>query len=317
MSRLLPAGAAVLMLTLPALLEALGQDFHLVLATRILVYALAATSLNLLLGYGGMVSFGHAVFIGIGGYAVAILASQGLDSAWISWPIALLVTGAVAWLIGSISLRTSGVHFLMITLALAQMFYCVFVSLSSVGGDDGLQMDRRSSFGFADGWPLRTDAGFYYTCLAVLMLALFFMHRLLQARFGMVLIGLRENAVRMGAIGYPTRRYKLLAFVIAGLVCGLAGVLNVELNRLVSPSMMHWTQSGTLIVMVILGGPGRPWAGVVGAALFLGLEELITHYTEHWQLPMGLLLLALLLMRISAWRPAWLPARSAAAGDAP
>jgi branched-chain amino acid transport system permease protein len=285
---------------LPALLAASGQDFYLGLLTRILVYALAATSLNLLLGYGGMVAFGHAAFLGIGGYAVAILAQHGIVNAWIAWPVALATVAVVAAGMGAISLRTQGLQFLMITLALAQMFYYFFVSMRSYGGDDGLSMTARSGFGW-DGWsPTGSDLGFYYLVLSILALALFLVNRLIHSSFGRVLIGVRENEGRMSTIGFPVFRYKLVAFVIAATLCGLAGVLNVELNRFISPSTMHWSQSGMLMVMVIIGGLGRPWAGAVGAAVFLGLEELLSHYTDHWQLPMGLLLLALI--GVGGWR---------------
>jgi branched-chain amino acid transport system permease protein len=296
------AAAGLGLLVLPIVLVSVGQEFYLGLLTRVMIYALAATSLNLILGYGGMVSFGHAAFLGIGGYAVAIAAQHGIGNAWVAWPIALGAVALFATVIGAVSLRTQGVHFLMITLALAQMVYYVFVSLRGYGGDDGLSMSRRSTFGWEAWWPTRGDAGFYYLVLALLALALLFVHRLIQSRFGRVLVGVRENEARMSTIGFPVYRYKLVAFVIAAMLCGLAGVLNVELNRFVSPSVMHWSQSGMLMVMVIVGGLGRPWAGVVGAAVFLGLEEVLSHYTERWQLPMGLLLLALVLARVAGWR---------------
>jgi branched-chain amino acid transport system permease protein len=290
------------LVVMPVLLVEVGQEFYLGLLTRILIYALAATSLNLILGYGGMVSFGHAAFLGIGGYAVAIAAQHGIGSAWVAWTIALGTVALLAVVMGAISLRTQGVHFLMITLALAQMVYYVFVSMRGYGGDDGLSMSRRSGFGWEAWWPTRGDIGFYYLALALLAIVLLFVHRLIQSRFGRVLIGVRENEARMSTIGFAVYRYKLAAFVIAALLCGLAGALNVELNRFISPSVMHWSQSGMLMVMVIIGGLGRPWAGVVGAAVFLGLEEVLSHYTERWQLPMGLLLLALVLARVAGWR---------------
>ena len=290
------------LLVLPMVLVSVGQGFYLGLLTRIMIYALAATSLNLILGYGGMVSFGHAAFLGIGGYAVAIAAHHGIGNAWLAWPMALGAVALFATVIGAISLRTQGVHFLMITLALAQMVYYVFVSLRGYGGDDGLSMSRRSTFGWEAWWPTRGDTGFYYLALALLALALLCAHRLVRSHFGRVLIGVRENEARMSTVGYPVYRYKLAAFVFAAVLCGLAGVLNVELNRFISPSAMHWSQSGMLMVMVIIGGLGRPWAGVVGAAVFLGLEEVLSHYTERWQLPLGLLLLALVLARVAGWR---------------
>jgi len=280
-------------------MHALGQDFYTSFATRVLIYAMAAASLNLVLGYGGMVSFGHAAFFGAGAYIVAILAAEGITSLWIAWPVAVAVAALAALVIGAISLRTRGVYFIMITLAFAQMMYYVFVSLKAYGGDDGLSLPGRSSIGL--GVSLSNDFVWYYIVLALLALVLFLLHRLLDARFGRVIEAIRENETRATAIGYPVYRYQLLCFVISGAVAGLAGALIVNQTSYAGPTLLHWVQSGTLMIMVILGGVGRFWGGPIGAAVLLVLEEvfsaspLLGPYALHWQLPVGLILLAVVL----------------------
>ena len=280
-------------------MHALGQDFYTSFATRVLIYAMAAASLNLVLGYGGMVSFGHAAFFGAGAYIVAILAAEGITSLWIAWPVAVAVAALAALVIGAISLRTRGVYFIMITLAFAQMMYYVFVSLKAYGGDDGLSLPGRSSIGL--GVSLSNDFVWYYLVLALLALVLFLLHRLLHARFGRVIEAIRENETRATAIGYPVYRYQLLCFVISGAIAGLAGALIANQTSYAGPTLLHWVQSGTLMIMVILGGVGRFWGGPIGAAVLLVLEEvfsaspLLGPYALHWQLPVGLILLAVVL----------------------
>jgi branched-chain amino acid transport system permease protein len=254
---------------------------------------LAASSLNLILGFGGMVSFGHAAFLGIGAYSVAILMQNGIASAWIAWPLAILLTALVSLLIGWISLRTQGVYFIMITLAFAQMLYYLVISLKAYGGDDGLSLAARSSVGW--GVDLSSDVHLYYLSLGALAMAMVLMVRLLNARFGHALQAIRENEVRMTALGFAVFRYKLAAFTLAGALAGLAGVLFANLNGFVSPAMMQWSQSGMLMMMVILGGVGHLYGGVIGAIVFLLLEEFLSHYTMHWQLGLGAVLLAVVL----------------------
>ena len=283
----------------PWVMQALGQDFYTSFATRILIYAMAAASLNLVLGYGGMVSFGHAAFFGAGAYIVAILAAEGITSLWIAWPLAVGVAALAALVIGAISLRTRGVYFIMITLAFAQMMYYVFVSLKAYGGDDGLSLPGRSRTGL--GASLSNDFVWYYVVLALLALVLYLLHRLLHARFGRVIEAIRENETRATAIGYPVYRYRLLCFVISGAIAGLAGALIANQTSYAGPTLLHWVQSGTLMIMVILGGVGRFWGGPVGAAVLLVLVEifaaspLLGAYALHWQLPVGLILLAVVL----------------------
>ena len=290
---------ALIAIAFPWVMHALGQDFYTSFATRILIYAMAAASLNLVLGYGGMVSFGHAAFFGAGAYIVAILAAEGITSLWIAWPAAVAAAALAALIIGAISLRTRGVYFIMITLAFAQMMYYVFVSLKAYGGDDGLSLPGRSSTGL--GVSLANDFVWYYVVLVLLALVLYLLHRLIQARFGRVVEAIRENETRATAIGYPVYRYQLVCFVISGAIAGLAGALIANQTSYAGPTLLHWVQSGTLMIMVILGGVGRFWGGPVGAAVLLVLEEifsasaLLGPYALHWQLPVGVILLAVVL----------------------
>ena len=288
------AGALLLFLLLiPPVLQALGDDFYVGVASRVLVFALAATSLNLILGYGGMVSFGHAAFVDVGAYTAGILMNSGFMSAWVTWPLAFAVGGVLALVIGALSLRTQGVYFIMITLAFAQMLYYLMVSLKAFGGDDGLSLPGRAELGL--GLDLANDTHFYYTVLAVLVLVLLGLHRLVNARFGHALQAIRENEPRMRALGYDVQRFKLLAFALAGALAGLAGALLANQGSFVSPSLMQWSQSGMLMVMVILGGVGRLFGGLAGAALFLVAEEVLSAYTVHWQFGLGLVLLLVVL----------------------
>ena len=290
---------AVLVCLFPLAMQAIDQGFYISFATRILIYAMAAASLNLVLGYGGMVSFGHAAFFGAGAYIVGILAVEGVTSLWIAWSAATAVAALVALLIGAISLRTRGVYFIMITLAFAQMMYYIFISMKAYGGDDGLPLAARSPPGF--GVSLSNDFVWYYLVLALLAAVLYLLHRLVHARFGRVIEAIRENETRATAIGYPVYRYKLVCFVISGAIAGLAGALIANQTSYVGPALLHWVQSGTLMVMVILGGVGRFWGGPVGAAVLLLLEELFSGspllgpFALHWQLPVGAILLAVVL----------------------
>jgi len=301
----LPACLVLLgLLLLPVLAWALKEDFYIGVASRILIFALAATSLNLILGFGGMVSFGHAAFVGVGAYAVGILMHHGVTSAWLAWPAAIFAGGFFALVIGAISLRTKGVYFIMITLAFAQMLYYLMTSLKTYGGDDGLPLAGRSVLGW--GLDLSQDSTFYYLVLALSVGVFLGVQRLLNAPFGHALQAIRENEARMLAIGFAVYRFKLMAFTLAGALAGLAGALLANQGGFVSPSMMHWSQSGLLMVMVILGGVGRLYGGLVGAVVFLVLEEALSAYTIHWQLGLGALLLAVVLLApnglLSLWR---------------
>ncbi|MBM3600005.1 MAG: branched-chain amino acid ABC transporter permease [Alphaproteobacteria bacterium] len=270
-----------------------GEAFWIKFATRVMIYAIAAVSLDLILGFGGMVSFGHAAFLGVGAYAVGILSAEGIANGFVQWPVAILASALIAAAIGAISLMTRGVYFIMITLAFSQMLYFLGVSLTAYGGDDGMRLANRSRFpGLID---LSGDVTFFYVVLAILIGALVAGHRLVNSRFGMVIQGCRSNERRMRAIGFPTFRYKLAAFVISGVMCGIAGALLANLTAFVSPSEMHWTRSGEIMVMVIMGGMGSLFGPVLGAAGLLVLEEILSSHTQHWQAILGPILVLLVL----------------------
>jgi branched-chain amino acid transport system permease protein len=278
---------------LPVYVELTGSRFLLTLFTRIVILALAAVSLNLILGYGGMMSFGHAAYLGIGGYAVGILAFEGITTGFVQWPVALLVSAFFALVIGALSLRTRGVYFIMITLAFAQMAYYIVAGLARYGGDDGLTIQKRSQF--IAPINLSNKVQFYYICLFLLCAAIYLVWRLVNSRFGMAIQGARSNDTRMRAIGFPTYRYKLICFVIAGTLCGLAGALLANHTDFVSPAMMYWTRSGDLIIMVVLGGMGSTFGPLFGAVALLVLEEVLSGITEYWQIILGPLLLLVVL----------------------
>ncbi len=278
---------------LPVYVEFGGSRFLLTLFTRIIILALAASSLNLILGYGGMMSFGHAAYLGIGGYAVGILAHEGVLSGFVQWPVAVAASALFAAIIGALSLRTRGVYFIMITLAFAQMAYYIISGLARYGGDDGLTIYTRSQF--VSPINLSNKVQFYYVCLVLLFATIYLIWRLVNSRFGMAVQGARSNDTRMRAIGFPTYRYKLVCFVIAGTLCGLAGALLANHTDFVSPAMMYWTRSGDLIIMVVLGGMGSAFGPLIGAVALLVLEEVLSSITEYWQIILGPLLLLVVL----------------------
>jgi branched-chain amino acid transport system permease protein len=303
---------AVLMLLLaavPVYAAVTANTFPVTLFTRVIILGMAATSLNLILGYGGMVSFGHAVYLGIGGYAVGILAFEGATSGFVQWPLAILVSALFALVVGALSLRTRGVYFIMITLAFAQLVYYFGVGLDRYGADDGLSIRVRSQFAGLLNLSNRTQ--FYYLCLALLVVTIYLIARLVNSRFGMVIQGARSNDRRMRAIGFPTFRYRLTAFVIAGAICGLAGALLANHTGFISPATMHWTRSGDLIVMVVLGGMGSSFGPLIGAVALLSLEEALPvlirvaasplfgdaalRMAEYWQIVLGPLFLLVVL----------------------
>ena len=292
------------LLVLPPVAHGVGEPFYISLASRILIFGLAAASLDLILGFGGMVSFGHAAFVGIGAYMVGVLffhqfegstllGLPGSVNASLVWPLAVLASALAALVIGAVCLRTRGIGFIMITLAFAQMFYFLFVSLRRYGGDDGIALWGRSEFaGLID---INDNTSFYYLVLAILLAFLALCHRLLNSRFGMVIRGAKENERRMQALGFPTYRYKLAAFVISGAGGGLAGVLLANATEYAGPAYMAWNRSGEIIVMVVLGGMGTLFGPVFGAAALLLLEEVLADVTEHWQIVLGPILLLVVL----------------------
>ena len=287
--------AAVLLCLLglvPVYAYVFDQPFYITLFARILIFAVAALGLHLILGYGAMVSFGHALYIGIGAYAVGILSHHGVTSGWAHLFAGLVVGAIAATIVGWVCLRTSGMAFIMITLAFAQMFYFLAVSLKQYGGDDGLTIAARSDFGIVN---LANNTVFYYVIFVVLVLLLLAIRRVVESRFGMVLRGCKSNERRMQALGFPTVRYKLVAYVISALVCVIAGMMLANLTRFASPSFMQWQASGDLIVMIVLGGMGTLIGPVAGAAGLLLLEEVLAGLTQHWMVILGPLIVVIVI----------------------
>ena len=278
----------VLLFVLPFIAWWMGNKFYLDFSVRIICLAIAAVSLNLILGFGGMVSFGHAAFIGIGAYAVGIPAYHGYESAWLHFPLAIGLAGLFALVTGAISLRTKGVYFIMITMAFAQMAYYFFLSLEEYGGDDGMTLWSRSDFGIIN---ISDGLTFFLLCYGLLVLCIYLVFRIVNSRFGMVLRGCNSNEARMKALGYNTYAYRLTAYVISGAMCGLAGALIANLQDFITADTMTWTRSGELMFMVILGGAGSIFGPVFGAVAFLLIEEILSAFTIYWQLPFGILLI--------------------------
>ncbi len=286
----------ICLVLLPVIASALGHGYFISLFTRILIYSLAAVSLDLLLGFGGLVSLGHAAFVGIGGYVVGILYYHsaeaeplfgfipGSENALVVLPSAILVAALFAFVIGALSLRTRGMHFIMITLAFAQMIFYFFIGLETYGGDDGLSLYARNHIPFLD---FSDDTQFYYVTLISLIAFVFFIHRLVQSRFGLVIRGVALNERRINTLGISPYNYKLACFVIGGAGAGFAGALLANQTEYVSPGMMHWSFSGELMVMVLIGGMGTLFGPILGSATFILLEEFLGMYTEHWMVYMG------------------------------
>ena len=287
----LAGGLAVLVLV-PPIAAVLDEPFYPTLFARVMIFAIAAVSLDLILGYGGMVSFGHAAYLGIGGYAVAILSFYGIDNGFLQFAVAVVASASIALVIGAICLRTTGVYFIMITLAFTQMIFFLGISIEEYGGDDGLNTNRSEFIAALD---LNDDTVLYYFILAVMIFCVFVTRRIVRSRFGMVVQGARSNEQRMQAIGFPTFRYKLTAFVIAGTMCGVAGALLANLTEFVTPEYMTWFRSGEIMVMVLMGGMGTVFGPLFGAAAFLLLEEVLSSLTEHWMIIFGPLLVILVL----------------------
>ncbi|MEM8687706.1 MAG: branched-chain amino acid ABC transporter permease [Pseudomonadota bacterium] len=285
----------------PVIIYAAGNAFWLDIATRLVVLSMAAVSLNLILGFGGMVSFGHAAYLGIGAYCVGIPTYHALfgefeiiasNNGFFHIALAVVISALFALIVGAICLRTKGVYFIMITMAFGQMVFYLFVSLEQYGADDGLVITSRSELpGIDTGNPL----AFYFLCYASLLAVLYLVHRIVNSRFGMVIQGAKGNEDRMRSLGYSTYVYRLAAFVIAGAICGYAGALLGNFTSFISPEMMDWAASGELMFMVILGGASSVFGPVIGAAIFLLLEQLLSSFTVHWHLPFGIMLILIVL----------------------
>ncbi|MEM7441114.1 MAG: branched-chain amino acid ABC transporter permease [Pseudomonadota bacterium] len=300
-SGILTVVVLALLAILPPMFFYTGYPFYLDLATRLVILGIAATSLNLILGYGGMVSFGHAAYIGIGAYAVGIPAYHDLwggaewlasTNGWFHFFIAIALSALFALITGAISLRTRGVYFIMITMAFAQMVYYLFISLEEYGGDDGLVIEQRSSL---PGISLDSPLQLYGLCFASLVATILIVRTIMRSRFGMVIKGAKGNEERMAVLGYNTYLYRLTAFVIAGAIAGFAGALMGNFTSFISPEMMAWSRSGELMFMVILGGTGSTLGPLLGAVVFIVIEEVLSHYTIYWHLPFGLMLIGIVL----------------------
>ena len=293
------------LLALPPLVLALNQPFYLDLVRRVMIFAIAAISLNLILGYGGLVSFGHAAYLGIGAYAVGILAFYGVSNGFLQFAVAIAASALVALAIGSISIRTSGIYFIMITLAFTQMLYYLGISLAEFGGDDGMRLKKRSEFPLLD---LSDATQSYYVVLVLMLLAVVLVYRIVNSRFGMALRAAKSNEARSRALGFSPYPVRLAAFVIAGAMCGLAGALYANHTNYISPGLMSWNQSGEFMFMVILGGMASTSGPVLGAFALLLLEEVLKGWTEYWQVILGpLLVLSVIFFRRGLagifWRP--------------
>jgi branched-chain amino acid transport system permease protein len=276
------------------LISAFGAETYLLgLVTRVMIFAIAALALDLLVGYGALISFGHAAFIGIGAYAVGILASHGYGDVLISLPLALLASALFAWLTGIVCLRTKGVYFIMITLAFGQMIFFTASSLAPYGGDDGLTVHARNTV--AGLKLLDNERVFYYFALLCLLVTYLLCRAIVASRFGRVFRGTKENATRMATLGFQVYRFQLVGYIIAGMMGGLSGFLLANATNFVSPAYMSWQRSGELLIMIILGGTGTLNGAIVGSAAFLLLEEWLSGFTEHWKMIFGpLLVLAVL-----------------------
>lgn len=283
------------------------EPYFITLATKVAILAMAGVGLNLALGYGGLVSFGHAAFFGIGGYVAGIIAStalnyetmfewpflfEGSTNMLVIWPLTILISAFFALLIGLLTLRTTGVYFIMITLAFAQMIYYFAISWPTYGGEDGLSVYMRSGL-----FELNTMNGltFFSICFAWLLGAIWLTSTLVNSQFGLALQAVKQNEQRVSSVGIAPFKVKLIAFVISGAITGLAGALYTDLNRFVSPSVLSWHVSGEIMVFVILGGVARLYGPLVGAALFIILEQFLGGITENWQFWLGLILIIVVL----------------------
>lgn len=280
----------VLLALAPALVSLTGQPFYLDISSRVMILAMAAVGLNLIVGYGGMVSFGHAAYVGIGAYSVGIPAYYGIYNGFVHLGLAVGTSVVFALITGAISLRTKGIYFIMITLAFAQMLYYTFISMEEYGGDDGLVINVRSQFpGFLD---LEQNVVLYYLIFAALVLSIIFAHRLIGARFGRVIQGCMHNEKRMQSLGFETFRYRLTCFAISGVICGIAGFFLGNFTSFISPEMMSWEHSAELLLILIFGGLGSMLGPVVGTFIFVLLEEWLSAITVYWHFIFGALLIA-------------------------
>jgi branched-chain amino acid transport system permease protein len=271
----------------------LGQPYYTKLVVRMAIFAIAAMSLDLIVGYAGLVSFGHAAFFGLGCYAAGVLPMAGIQNAFIVFPVAALAGALVGVLTGAISLRASGLYFIFITLAFAQMVFYIAQGMRTLSGDDGFRLPAPTLLGH---WPLTNPNVLLYCTLAILIVCTWLCHRLMQSRFGQVVQAARDNPMKLAAIGLPAYPYRLALYTIASAIAGLAGAAYANLTEFVAPSTMSWVMSGELLFMVILGAAGTLLGAVIGAVVFVGLEQILSGYTEHWLFPLGVILVLRVLL---------------------
>src|SRR5450432_1558655 len=295
-----------------ALFPLIAEKFYVQLVTKIMILSIFALSLDLLVGYAGLVSLGHAAYFGVAAYALALTAPAGAAaSLWLTLPLALAASALAALVIGALVVRTTGVYFIMVTLAFAQMIYFFFHDTRIAGGSDGIYVNVRPDT-FVPGFDLSSDTHFYYMVLALLIGVYVLLTRLVRSPFGRALQGIRVNERRMRALGFATRRYKLAAFVLAGTIAGLAGYLAAAKEGYVNPEMLAWHQSGSALMMLILGGLGTLVGAVLGTFAYVLLQEWFSGMTKHWQLLMGVSIIAVVLLlpqglaslpaRLARWR---------------
>lgn len=295
---LLTVAVLLVLAVSPWILEPLGYGYLESTMTRVAIFGIAAVALDFIVGYGGLVSLGHALFLGVGAYTSGILIHHIGDRAWatdqalIAWPLALLVGAGLGWVFGSLALRTRAVYFIMVTLAFNQMMFFLFNSLEAYGGDDGVRLATRNQLG-----PLSIDDSrtFFYVCFLLLVVAIVVFNRLIRSPSGWILRGARDNELRMRSVGAVTRRHQLAAFVVSAAFVSLAGALAVNESQFMSPGISHWTQSGELLLMVIVGGVGSLVGGVLGAGVLLVLEEVAVGYTRDWAFYVGAALVLIVL----------------------
>ena len=258
-----------------------------------LIFGIAAMGVDLLVGFAGLVPLGHAAFLGLGAYAAGILTDMGLESAFVVWPLAIMVGALGAAIIGGLSLRSSGLYFIMITLAFAQMIYYVFQSLRAYGGDDGFALTRNTFAGLIDPYDSRA---FYFLTLAITLVIFLLLLRVVASPFGVALRAARDNEARLAAVGLPAFGYRLVAFILSGALCAFAGVLLANLTGYITPGYGSWPQSGELLMMVLLGTAGTIWGGLLGAAIFVALSEVLSEVSDHWMFYLGLLIVLRVLL---------------------
>lgn len=285
-----------LLLFMVLLLPLSGELYYVKLVTRMLIFAIAALSLDLLVGYMGQVSFGHAAFMAVGAYCAGMLAAEGWTSVWMVWPLAMLSGAVFALIVGAVSLRCSGLYFIFITLAFSQMLFYGAQSLRSYGGDDGFAMDAHNRLG--GGLDMGDPIVLFYTVLALLLACLYLGRRLIRSPFGQIAVASRDNEMRLASVGIKSYPYKLLMFVISGAMCALSGALLANLTSFIAPGYVAWLVSGELLIMVILGSVGTLVGPVLGAAVFIGFEHILADWTEHWMLVFGpLIVIRVLFLR--------------------